>query len=331
MSGAAADETARLRLWFARMALAAAALTFVVIVASALMRHTQAGLACADWPACYGRIAFADPDATPSTGVRLARLAHRIAATGVLALVVGMLLVAWTQRPAWKREGRLALGALVVAGALAALGIATPGARVPAITLGNLLGGYLMLALLAATVAAASSAGAASRHAGLRAWRPFVPALLALVFAQAASGGMIGAQFALTACAALPCPDAAPGPTSAAGAFDAFRALVIDDGRVVPPADAHALHAVHRVLGAIVALTALTLALALRRAKRGIARALAALAIAAPALGVAAVAAIPSLPLTVLHNAVTAGLVAVLATIHAQGHARRMPERPGAG
>ena len=151
-----ADQTAtgaRLRIVFGYMALAAAALTFVVIVASAVMRHTQAGLACADWPACYGRTDALGADALPSTPVRIVRIAHRLAATSVLALVIGMLLVAWTQKPAWKREGVLALTALLVAAALAVLGLATPGAKIPAVTLGNLLGGYLMLALLSAAAA----------------------------------------------------------------------------------------------------------------------------------------------------------------------------------
>jgi heme A synthase len=121
------------------------------------MRHTQAGLNCDDWPACYGRIVASSADGAagtepaPSTGVRLARIAHRLAATSVLALVIGLLLVAWTQKPAWTREGRLAGLALVVAGGLAVLGIATPGAMLPAVTLGKFAGGYLMLALLIAT------------------------------------------------------------------------------------------------------------------------------------------------------------------------------------
>lgn len=333
MNDEARDETARLRLWFARMAIAAAALTFVVIVASALMRHTQAGLACADWPACYGRIEALDPDARPASGVRVARLAHRLAATSVLALVLGMLLVAWTQKPAWKCEGRLALVALAVAGALAALGVATPGAKIPAITLGNLLGGYLMLALFAATFAATrlDRDGASGAAAPPRFERPFAVALLALVFAQTAAGGMIGAQYALAACPALQCPATLAGSLSAPGAFEPFRTLVIDGGRVTPAADARALHIVHRALGMVVVVSVLSLAWKLRRADRARAWLLLSLALAAPALGVATVLAVPSLWLTVLHNAATAALVAALAGIVVQSRRHRSHDRPSPG
>jgi cytochrome c oxidase assembly protein subunit 15 len=322
------DAAVRLRILFRRMAFVAAALTFIVISASAFMRHTQAGLSCDDWPACYGRVAApgvsaADASrpaadvgagAVPSQGVRLARLAHRIAATGVLALVIGLLLIAWTQEPAWKREGRAAAAALVTAGALAALGIATPGAQFPAVTLGNLLGGYLMLALLAATWASAGDAP--SR--GPRRWLPFVT--LVLLFAQAALGGTIGAQYALTACPTLGgCVDLAVDATASGSAFDPFRALAASGGRVLPPADAGNVHVVHRWLGVVATLLTLVVALAVRRSNGRVAGIIAATAILTPILGALAIVALPSLLLTVLHNAMTALTIAALAALLARG------------
>lgn len=344
MNDGPSDAPVRLCTLFRRMAFASAALVFVVIVASAFMRHTQAGLGCDDWPACYARVGVADPAAgspdatdkvaagaarvpgtaaTPSTGVRIARLAHRLAATGVLALVIGMLLVAWTQRPAWKREGVLATAALVVAGALAMLGIATPGAMLPAVTLGNLVGGYLMLALLAATWASArqrdigmrgpDSTGAAptARAPSLR-WMAL--GALALVFVQAWLGGTIGAQYALTACPTVgACPSSPPDAASAAGAFDPMRALTIAKGRVVPPADSVHVHLAHRALAIVVLVAALIVAYALRRRDRDVSRLIVRLVFAAFLLGVASILAMPSLPLAVLHNATAALLIATLA------------------
>ena len=315
------ESTARLRIVFARMALAATALTFVVVVASAFMRHTQAGLSCVDWPACYGRIESSFGDVTPSTGVRIVRISHRIAATSVLVLVIGLLLIAWTQRPAWKREGSLALAALLVAAALAVLGIVTPGARLPAVTLGNLLGGYLMLALLTATYAAAAN----SRRSDARGSSPAAPlrwialAVLVLVFAHAALGNMIGAQYALTACPTLGrCPGFPFVEIVLTDAWIPFRPYSIVDGRVVPPEGAAGLYVAHRALGVVVAIVVLALAYGLRRYDRHIAQALVVLAFTAPLLGVAAIAAMPSLPITVLHNAAAAGLVAVLAMVAAR-------------
>lgn len=321
MSDGTVPAAARLRRFFVLLALAAAALTFVVIVASAFMRHTQAGLGCADWPACYARIATDSAETPPSTGVRIARIAHRIAATSVLALVVGMLLVAWTQRPVWRRERRIALAALVVTVGLAVLGIATPGTRLPAVTLGNLVGGYLMLALLAALAATATRAEAAPASSAAPAaplrWIAF--GALALAFAQAAAGGMIGAQYALTACPTLGKCEGFPFDEFRFGAaFDAWRPLVVADGRVVPPAGGAAPYVVHRAAGIVVAIVVLVLGHALRRTDRRRALALAALALAAPLAGVAAIVAVPSLPLTVLHNATAALLIAALAHVVAR-------------
>jgi len=303
------------------LAIAATALTAIVIVASAFMRHTQVGLGCADWPACYARIAAEAVDPAPPLGVRIARIAHRLAATGVLALIVGMLLVAWTQRPVWKREGLLAIAALVVAAALAVLGIATPGAKLPAVTLGNLLGGYLMLAVLAALVATVRNTPAppASRWLRTAPLRWIALAILALVFVQAALGGMIGAQFALTACPTLgKCAGFAFDEFRFTAALDAFRPLDIVDGRVVPPAGAAAPFVIHRAFGLVAAIVTLVLAHALRRTQRHVALLLAGLALAAPLIGATAVATMPALILTVLHNAAAAALVGTLGWVAAR-------------
>jgi cytochrome c oxidase assembly protein subunit 15 len=303
---------ARLRTLFAHAAVAAAALTFVVIVASAFMRHAQVGLACADWPACYG-IFEATPADAPSLGVRIVRIAHRIAATCVLGLVAGLALVAWTQRPAWKKEGTLAALALALTTELAGLGVATPGARLPAVTLGNLLGGYLLLATLAATAAAARSDGARSLPSGA-VLRGLALAVLAFVLVQAALGGSIGAQYALPACATLgKCPGFPFDEFRMTAALDPFRPLAIVGGRVVPPLDAAGVFVIHRTLAIVATVVSLALAWRLRVASRRVAATLGALALAAPLAGIGAILAVPSLALTVLHNACTALLVATLA------------------
>ena len=144
---AVADPASRVRQLFVRAAIAAGALTFVVIVASAFIRHAQQASETAGV-------------AIPALSVRLARIGHRISAAGVLALIVGLNLIAWTQRPRWTTEGALAATAFAFTAGLAALGIATPGSRVTAVTLGNLLGGHLLFMTLAATAAVATEGSA---------------------------------------------------------------------------------------------------------------------------------------------------------------------------
>src|SRR5262245_4101580 len=198
VAAASIASTARARRLFGRLALAASALTLVVIVASAFIRHTQAGLSCSDWPACYAAI---DGQTSAATGVSIARVLHRLAATSALVLVVGLWLSARTRGPKFERVRLLAFAALLVAAALGVLGVATPGATVPAVPLANLLGGYLMFALLAALVGTAidldfPAADRAGRASGSR----FALALLVLAFVQASIGGLIGTRFTLTAC-----------------------------------------------------------------------------------------------------------------------------------
>ena len=291
----------------AGLALAAALLTFVVIVASAFIRHTQAGLACADWPECYARVPAAEAAPAP-LALRIARGAHRVAAIGVLAPILALALVAWTQRPAWTRIGVLGLIALALVVALAALGIATPGARVPAVTLGNLLGGYLLLGVLAATVATSSSSeGEADGIVAAR--RGVVVAALAAVLLQALLGGLIGAEFTL---GEYP-PFASRAEPWTVATVDPFAPLGVRDGRFVPPVAAGGLALAHALCGVAVTALALAAAFVARRRTPRLARALAALAIATPLAGAGAAAALPSLGLTVLHNACAATLVAALA------------------
>ena len=314
-----AVSTARTRRLFGRLALAAGLLTLIVIAASAFIRHTQAGLACVDWPACYARIGAQPEAAVLSTGVFIARLVHRLAASGALALIIGMLMVGRAPRTAFKRERMLALAALLIAAGLAGLGIATPGTEYPAVPVGNLLGGFLMIAVLAAlTGAVASPDSATPQSPATTPLRSIALVLLAFAFVQAGLGTLIGTKFALTACTELVrCPDFAIDDFALA-ALNPFLRLVIVDGRAVAPAGAAGIHVMHRLLGIGIATTALVLAYTLRSTDRRAARLLMALALVTPLLGATAVVAMPWLAVTVLHNAAAAMLIASLAYVAAR-------------
>ena len=158
--------------WCALLAMA------VVVGASAWLRLAHGP--CPDSVRCDVAAA-----ASPSHGTAAVRAAHRVAASTVLVLVVGLLVLARGAPAAGVRA--LAWPLLALALALAALGVVTPGSRSAAVMLGNLLGGLSMFALTWALVRRLRerpppSAGA-RRAAGLAA---------ALWGAQAAVGALAG-------------------------------------------------------------------------------------------------------------------------------------------
>ena len=177
-------------------------LRLVVIVSSAFLRLRQAGLSCADWPACYGRI---DPTAAATSGVVVARFAHRIAASLVGIMLVAALLIGVVQRPLSKRQVAIAATALVVALGLAALGARFPATSseipAPAVVLANLGGGFALLALswlLRLTTLAPPTVRAPP-------WLRSVAVLAVLaVIGQILLGALVSAQFAALACPVFP-------------------------------------------------------------------------------------------------------------------------------
>ncbi|MCC7326483.1 MAG: COX15/CtaA family protein [Burkholderiales bacterium] len=304
-----ATDAARVRQLLAWLSLAAAALTLIIIVASATMRHAQAGLSCTDWPDCYARAAEAAGVGAPepSLAVRVARLAHRIAAAGVSVAILGLLVVAWTGRSPQRRVGYWAAAALVVVVALAVLGTRTAGARLPAVALSNLLGGYTLLAALVAVHAASLPAPTVPRGA-----RWLAGAAVALVLVQTAVGGLISAQFAGLACPGFPgCGDAVSAFASG-DAWNPLRVPVVVDARIAAPEGAAGLHLVHRVCGLVVVVLALVTAAWVRRARPGLARALVAVSAVGAGLGIVTAVGYPALATVVAHNACAALLLALL-------------------
>ena len=168
------------------------------LLLSAYMRLSQAGLGCADWPACYGqalRDAVHGQAAAAAPGIALARLAHRIVASLVLVLVIALVVICRSGRPALAREARLAASLLALALALAALGIVTPGALRPAVTLGNLIGGFVMLALCWRLVGITGSVALPTFQL-----RHLAALALALLLVQIALGALLSGSFAALSC-----------------------------------------------------------------------------------------------------------------------------------
>jgi len=76
---------------FAKLAIATTALTLVLIALGGAVRATGSGLACPDWPFCYGKIIPRQADIPPETGFTLVNVwlehSHRLVAS-----VVGLLI-----------------------------------------------------------------------------------------------------------------------------------------------------------------------------------------------------------------------------------------------
>jgi len=112
----------------ARIAALAAVFAFGVIVFSAFVRLSNAGLSCPDWPTCYGKATWpghaadiaqaneAFPDRPFETHKAWREQVHRM-----LAGTLGVLVLALAVASAWHRRGLLAL--LAVAALAAAIGI----------------------------------------------------------------------------------------------------------------------------------------------------------------------------------------------------------------
>lgn len=275
------------------------------VLLSAYLRLKQAGIDCADWPACYGLpLREGKPPPLPGAAVAAARLAHRIVATVVLigAFVIAMTAFARSEL----RSERVAAAALVVlALALAALGVVTPGSTRPAVTIGNLVGGFAMLALCVRL--AFGDAG----NRGLGAWATVAAAALVV---QAALGAQVSASAAGLACDGLTdcLRAAAAGDWSS---LDPFRPPAFAAGDGAHRAAAPLLLA-HRAGAIGVALVTIgAAARAWRRQRHADAIALGTLLVAEWLVGPGIGTGTAPLGLALLHNALAAALLAVLVRI----------------
>jgi cytochrome c oxidase assembly protein subunit 15 len=138
-----------------RVALAGAVLMVMLTSVAAYLRLSAAGLGCEPWPACYAQ-GMQSSDAGERPRHPVARVTHRVLASGVGAAVVLIACLSFIARPRQGRTRWLSLLVLALTVALASLGRATPGStspavalgNLPAVALGNLLGGMAMTALL---------------------------------------------------------------------------------------------------------------------------------------------------------------------------------------
>jgi cytochrome c oxidase assembly protein subunit 15 len=108
--------------WLHRYARLLVAATLVLVAAGGLVTSTQSGLSVPDWPNTYGYNMFTFP-AEKMVGGILYEHGHRLIASGVGFLTIGLVLVLWRVEPRqWvRRLGVVALGAVIIQGILGGL------------------------------------------------------------------------------------------------------------------------------------------------------------------------------------------------------------------
>lgn len=185
------------------LALALTALSFLILLVSAHIRLSGAGLGCTPWPDCYGQLLAGGPH--PHVGA--VRILHRAVAS--LALLLGFVLVAQCLRPYRidpPARHATALVALMILLTFVGIWSADPH-RVWAGFI-NILGGAALV-LLSWRTALAAGTDPEPAPAGARRFAVLLHAGLGLLVLTMALGALIGARYAAVACPSLPgCSDA---------------------------------------------------------------------------------------------------------------------------
>lgn len=291
-------------------------LVLLVVILSAYLRLSGSGLGCTEWPACYALIKAEASGAESLAAAHLvppwATMTHRLVASALGILVLGITILALHRRRASRQPVLIPLAVLALTVFLSVLGYITPSPLLPWVTLSNLLGGMAMLAML--WWLGQRSASSVTENVPGHELRPWALVGIFIVFFQIALGGWVSANFAALACTDLPGCGGYPwsgGPWRES--FNLSRVLPATDGGAVIAGDAaKIIHLVHRA-GAV--LTFLYLAwlgwraLALGNRYRGTGMALLVFLVLQMALGLGAVAFSLPLGLVTAHNAMAALLL----------------------
>jgi heme A synthase len=175
------------------------ALCFGLIVLGALVRVHGAGLACPDWPLCFGRL-------LPQMNLEVAfEWTHRLVAGTVALCFAGLSALALRRPDARAARPLLAtaavlLGIQILLGALTVWHLLAPWTVTAHLLTGNAFAATLLLAALALRDAAAPRRRAPVPSAARRA----VGLAAALLVVQIALGGLVASRYAGLACPEWP-------------------------------------------------------------------------------------------------------------------------------
>lgn len=276
-----------------RVAVAAAILTYALIVLGALVRSTNSGLSCPDWPTCYGHWLLTPeqfariPDTGYTYGQVMLEWVHRL----IAGVFLGPLVLALVGLIFWRRRERA--GLLAAAGVLVGLllfqkilgGVTVLDRNSPwsvALHLGN------AMLVLATILWIAVRAGGPERSGVPAVLAPMAGATWLLVLGAITSAAIVAKSGAALACSSWP----------------------LCDGALIPDlADPNVrINFTHRLLAGVAALALVVLAVRARAADvtpslGRLATLAAALVLVEVALGAVTVWAEIATPLAVLHQA----------------------------
>ena len=190
---------------------AAILLAMLVILLGAYTRLTDAGLACPDWPGCYGSLAIPRsahteqaamlyPDSPLEPHKARSEMVHRYFAGALGCLIVALFVLSWRSRP---RLRQIAGGLLMLVIGQAALGMWTVTLALhPLVVMTHLLGGFALLTLLWLYRMELTSE---SRPVLCGQGLPWLGGLACgVLLVQIALGGWTSANYAAMACVDLP-------------------------------------------------------------------------------------------------------------------------------
>jgi cytochrome c oxidase assembly protein subunit 15 len=264
------------------------AVTFGLIVLGALVRAHEAGLACPDWPLCFGQT-------IPAMNLEVAfEWSHRVLAGSVALAFATLTGIAAARTEARRRVGGWLVVATLLLLAQILLGALTVWQLLAAwtVTLHLLTGNAFAATLL---LIAVRLRGAAEPAPVGSATRAIVTVTFAVLVLQVALGGLVASTYA-----GLACPE---WPTCNGGAW--YPSLSGSVG----------LHLIHRTTGYLLLGLLLVAALSTRQARR-LGRAMGAaclLALAQVVVGIANVLLGLPVEVTGLHSALAAALVLTMA------------------
>jgi len=314
-------------------------LTFDLVLFGAFTRLTDSGLGCPDWPGCYGHasplgaqapIAQAQqamPTGPVTHGKAWVEMVHRYLATGVGALIVAQLVLAWRRQRDQRRQGRrgpglawpaLTLFWVCLQGAFGALTVTMK--LFPAIVTLHLAGGLVLLVLLAVQVVRQGLAEGALRPVSVSAGLYLFSWVAAILLtAQVLLGGWVSTNYAVLACSSFPqCQGQWWPEMDWTGGFELWRPLgQLASGEQLTFAALTAIHFAHRLAAGVVLLGLGVLSWRLWRvpALRGQARWLAALLLLQALTGLSNVVLGWPLIAAVAHTGGAAALALVLTRV----------------